>query len=285
MTDPTALTYREHLTDGDLALLGEPGRLRGQPDRIVERLARPETYEAVFGTGGADEPFLRAPPFLRASPFLTFAVAVHRASEELGATTFTREWVAPRQRVPVFDAHVLRDFVGDPLRRLFLVELLASYTHVASGSVWVQTARGWRRRRFSELDPVRLASLLEVVDERDRPGVYRRLGDLALFLTGVFPDHTALHGLGGVGRSRLLRSGGLTDAEPGREAEGVSVLELLGPRWYRMAVRQVRGPLTGTMRATADMAAHFPDARRILNFVTDRFLFPFRSHWFGAGGD
>jgi len=279
MTDPTALTYLEHLTDSDLALLGETGPLRRQPDRILERLARPETYEAVFGPGGADEPFLRA------SPFLTFAVAVHRAAEELGASTFTREWVAPRQRVPVFDAHVLRDFVGDPLRRLFLVELLASYTHVASGSVWVQTARGWRRRRFSELDPVRLASLLEVVDERDRPGVYRRLGDLALFLTGVFPDHTALHGLGGVGRSRLLRSGGLTDAEPGREAEGVSVLELLGPRWYRMAVRQVRGPLTGTMRATADMAAHFPGARRILNFVTDRFLFPFRSHWFGAGGD
>jgi hypothetical protein len=279
MTDPTALTYLEHLTDGDLALLGETGRLRRQPDRILERLARPETYEAVFGPGGADEPFLRA------SPFLTFAVAVHRAAEELGASTFTREWVAPRQRVPVFDAHVLSDFVGDPLRRLFLVELLASYTHVASGSVWVQTARGWRRRRFSELDPVRLASLLEVVDERDRPGVYRRLGDLALFLTGVFPDHTALHGLGGVGRSRLLRSGGLTDAEPGREAGGVSVLELLGPRWYRMAVRQVRGPLTGTMRATADMAAHFPDARRILNFVTDRFLFPFRSHWFGAGGE
>ena len=271
--------YLEHLTDSDLALLGETGPLRRQPDRILERLARPETYEAVFGPGGADEPFLRA------SPFLTFAVAVHRAAEELGASTFTREWVAPRQRVPVFDAHVLRDFVGDPLRRLFLVELLASYTHVASGSVWVQTARGWRRRRFSELDPVRLASLLEVVDERDRPGVYRRLGDLALFLTGVFPDHTALHGLGGVGRSRLLRSGGLTDAEPGREAGGVSVLELLGPRWYRMAVRQVRGPLTGTMRATADMAAHFPDARRILNFVTDRFLFPFRSHWFGAGGD
>ena len=279
MTDPTALTYLEHLTDGDLALLGDPTRLRGEPTRIVERLARPEAYEAVFGPGGANEPFLRA------SPFLTFAVAVHRAAEELGASTFTREWVAPRQRVPVFDAHVLRDFVGDPLRRLFLVELLASYTHVASGSVWVHTARGWRRRRFSELDPVRLASLLEVVDERDRPGVYRRLGDLALFLTGVFPDHTALHGLGGVGRSRLLRSGGLTDAEPGSEAGGVSVLEALGPRWYRMAVRHVRGPLTGTMRATADIAARFPDARRILNFVTDRFLFTFRAHWFGVSGD
>jgi hypothetical protein len=277
VTDPTALTYLEHLTDGDLAVLGEPARLRAEPDRIVERLARPETYEEVFGPEGANELFLRA------SPFLTFAVAVHRAADELGASTFTREWVAPRQRVPVFDAHVLRDFVGDPVRRLFLVELLASYTHVASGSVLVQTARGWRRRRFSELDPVRLASLLEVVDARDRAGVYRRLGDLALFLTGVFPDHTALHGLGGVGRSRLLRSGGLAPLEAGDDAGGVSILEALGPRWYRLAVRQVRGPLTGTMRATVDVAAHFPDARRILNFVTDRFLFPFRAHWFGVG--
>ena len=277
--DPSALTYLEHLTDGDLAVLGEPARLRAEPDRILERLARPETYEAVFGPAVANEPFLRA------SPFLTFAIAVHRAAEELGATTFTREWVAPRQRVPVFDAHVLSDFAGDPLRRLFLIELLASYTHVASGSVWVQTPRGWRRRRFSELDPVRLASLLEVVDERDRPGVYRRLGDLALFLTGVFPDHTALHGMGGVGRSRLLRAGGLADQETSREADDVSILEALGPRWYRLAVRQVRGPLTGTMRATADVAAHFADARRILNFVTDRFLFPFRSHWFGVSGD
>ena len=276
--DPTALTYLEHLTDGDLAVLGDPARLRAEPDRILERIARPDTYEAVFGPGGATEPFLRA------SPFLTFGVAVHRAAEELGASTFTREWVAPRQRVPVFDAHVLRDFAGDPLRRLFLVELLASYTHVASGSVWVQTSRGWRRRRFSELDPVRLASLLEVIDERDRPGVYRRLGDLALFLTGVFPDHTALHDMGGVGRSRLLRAGGLTDLDPSGEAGGVSILEALGPRWYRLAVRQVRGPLTGTMRATADMAAHFVDARRILNLVTDRFLFPFRSQWFGLSG-
>jgi hypothetical protein len=274
--DPTALTYLEHLTDGDLAVLGEPARLKAEPTRILERLARPETYEAVFGPGVANEPFLRA------SPFLTFAVAVHRGAEELGASSFTREWVAPRQRVPVFDAHVLHDFVGDPLRRLFLVELLASYTHVASGSVWVQTARGRRRRRFSELDPVRLASLLEVVDERDRPGVYRRLGDLALFLTGVFPDHTALHGVGGVGRTRLLRAGGLTDPDSSLESGGVSILEALGPRWYRLAVRQVRGPLTGTMRATADVAAHFADARRILNFVTDRFLFPFRSDWFGV---
>jgi hypothetical protein len=113
--------------------------------------------------------------------------------------------------------------------------LLASYVHVASGSVWVQTARGWRRRRrYSELDPIRLAALLEVVDEAERPGVWRRLGDLALFLTGVFPDHTDVPGVAPVRATRLLRSAGLGpgDAETGG---GVALLELLGRRWYRLA--------------------------------------------------
>src|SRR5256885_13132420 len=38
--------------------------------------------------------------------------------------------------------------------RLFLAELLASYTNVASGSTLVKTSRGWPRHRFSELDPM-----------------------------------------------------------------------------------------------------------------------------------
>src|SRR6266540_1530599 len=108
-----------------------------------------------------------------------------------GDPAFVGEWAGPRQRLPVFDVATLRDFLAAPARRLFLAELLASYVHVASGSVLVQTRRGWRRQRFSELDPVRLAALLDVVPAGERVGIYRRLGDLALFLTGVFPDHTA----------------------------------------------------------------------------------------------
>jgi hypothetical protein len=136
--------------------------------------------------------------------------------------------------VAVFDAPALRAFLAAPARRLFLAELLASYVHVASGSFWVRTARGWQRRRYSELDPVRLAALLEVVNEAERPGVWRRLGDLALFLTGIFPNHTDARGFGPMQAARLLRSAGLVpgDAEAGG---GVMLLELLGRRWYRLA--------------------------------------------------
>ena len=63
-----------------------------------------------------------------------------------------------------------------------------------------------RTRRFSELDPVRMAGLLEAVPQAERPGVYRRLGDVALFLTGVFPDYATTRALGPVNAARLLRA-------------------------------------------------------------------------------
>src|SRR6266540_652961 len=150
--------YLEHLSDADLALLGSAAgslpaeRLRGDPAMVERLLDDPRTFQAVFGGTG------RADPLLRASPFLVFALAIQRGAEDLREAAFVGEWAGPRQRLPVFDVATLRDFLAAPARRLFLAELLASYVHVASGSVLVQTRRGWRRQRFSELDPVRLAA-------------------------------------------------------------------------------------------------------------------------------
>jgi hypothetical protein len=183
----------------------------------------------------------------------------------------------------------LHDFLASSDRRIFLAELLASYTHVTSGTTWVPTRRGFRRQRFSELDPVRMASLLDVVADWERPGVYRRLGDLALFLTGVFPDHTETRGLGDVAEARLLRSGGLPASEPRVHAlpvpgfgGPVGMFERLGVRWYQLAVALIKAPLTGTMTVVGEVAERFGQARRILNFLTDRYLLPCRSQWFGG---
>jgi hypothetical protein len=288
----TGTAYLDHLTDDDLELLSRGHRaatgdvlrvveLRSRPELMDSLLARPEVFDAVFGVEkGVD-------PFLRGSPFLVFAVAVHRCVEDLGQAAFVPEWLGPRQRVAVFDVGALRDFLADSTRRFFLVELLASYTHVASGSFWVQTRRGWRRRRFSELDPVRLASLLEVVPEPERVGIYRRLGDLALFLTGVFPDHTAMRALAPIDTARLLRAARLTaDAgEPFGHVESVepagpvALLEHLGRRWYRLACDTAPSP-TGAMRVVGEVAERFRQARRVLNLVTDRHLFVLRDRWF-----
>ena len=209
-----------------------------------------------------------------ASPFLTFAVAVHRVAERLATTSYVDEWIGPRRRVPVFAVEPLRQLLGDPLRRFFFVELLASYTHVVSGSTWVATRRGWRRRRFSELDPVQLAGLLDSVPPAERPGVLRRLGDLALFLTGVFPDHTAATPLGRpLAEAQLRRSAGLEAAPPSAESSSFELLELLGGRWYRLASR-LTPAVSGSVEVLTTIAEHFADARRVLNTVTDTYLFP-----------
>ena len=271
--------YLEHLSDADLAFLGAAGQsrcdVRRDPDQLEALIDSTETFRALFTVAGRD-------PLLRGSPFLIFAVLVHRVVRDLRQATFIEEWVGPRQRVPVFDTESLRDFGADPLRRLFLAELLASYTNVASGSTLVKTTRGWRRRRFSELDPLRLIELAEVVPDADRPSVYRRLGDLSLFLTGIFPDYAGERLVAERDRSRLERVLGTAERERADRHDGVWLLEQLGRRAYRIA--QHGADRRAAMAAVlAEVSENFAAARRVLNFLTDHYLFPMRRQWFGTG--
>ena len=262
--------YREHLTAGDVAVLADMSAGRS----LTNVLSSPDLEQVVFGPD--------PDPHRAVSPFLTFAVAVHRVAERLARASYIDEWIGPRQRLPVFAVEPLRELLADPAQRFFFVELLASYTHVVSGSTWTATRRGWRRRRFSELDPVQLAGLLDAVPAAERPGVLRRLGDLALFLTGVFPDHTARTSLGRpLAEAQLLRTAGVAPERvaPG-SLNGFQLLELLGARWYQLTVRLSPAP-SGSVEVLAAIAERFTDARRILNVVTDTYLFPLREQWFG----
>ena len=261
--------YLEHLTDADLALLAEAaglpgaaGGLAANPERVEALLGDPAVYRALFERDGED-------PLLHASPFLAFSVLLARVEWELSRATFLEEWVGPGRRVPVFDTAGPRDLLRERRHRLFLAELLTSYTRVASGSVWVRTRRGWRRRRYSELDPLRLAELLEVVPQSERHAVLRRLGDLALFLTGVFPDHAGSRPIPPVQLQRLLRllDAGAELLRPVGDAGPIEVLDRLGRHAYRLA-------------GLAEVSERFAQARRALNFLADRHLFAIRNRWF-----
>src|ERR1700736_919531 len=88
--------------------------------------------------------------------------------------SYVEEWLGPRQRLPIFDVQVFRDFASDSANLDRLAQLLASYVRIASGSIWWRSGGRWRRRRYSELNPLDLAEL----------GNFGRLGDLALFMSG-----------------------------------------------------------------------------------------------------
>ncbi|HZP95931.1 MAG TPA: hypothetical protein VFC31_06310 [Candidatus Limnocylindria bacterium] len=219
-----------------------------------------------------------------ASPLQTFGALIARTADDLSSLSFVAEWVGPSERVPVFDVASLRDFASDTDRRIFLAELLASYTHVASGPIWSRTPRGWRKRRYSELDPLWLGELIEAVPDAQRGAVLRRLGDLALFLAGVFPDHVGRHPLeprhlARITRAIEAREGpiGVPPVAAGAFREGgVRVLEWLGRVCYRLAERHaVRGS-----DVLPEVAERIVDGRRFLNLLTDRYLFPLRERWF-----
>ena len=222
---------------------------------------------------------------VQASPFLIFALLVQRATTELASAAHVPERTGLRQRVPLFDAPALRDFLADTARRLFLAELLASFTRVASGRYRVRVAGRTRTRRFSELDPVRLAGLLDAVPDAERPGVYRRLGDVSLFLTGVFPDYVTSRAFGPVDAGRLLRAAGLPGPQRERLAAGpaIDLLEHLGARWYRTAC-ELAPVRTARLAVAGDVADRFRQARRVLNHLADRYLQAAGQSWFSAPG-
>jgi hypothetical protein len=268
------------LTAADLALLAELAG-PGAPAQVEALLRHPAVYAGLFGGGDADTR-------LFASPYLAFTVLVHRVAADLEQAAFVDEWLGPGRTVPVFDVAALREFLADGGRRAFLAELLASYTKVASGSVWRRTPRGWRRRRYSDLDPIELAQLLEVVPPEQRPAVCRRLGDLALFLSGVFPEHAAAHPLEPRHLDRIRRLLDATGLDRPSSVEelamatgpqrGIWTLEWLGRRAYRLAVR------AGTAeRELREVAEAFGRARRVLNVLTGRQLHLTRERWFPTG--
>lgn len=288
-----ALLYLEHLTDEDLLVLVEGAELNRDPQRIVALLRdRPELIDNLLDQPGVFEHLFgqgRDPsPYCRISPFLAFLVLIHHSMIELRDRPFTAEWTGPQRRLPVFEVESMRRFLENPLHRLYLAELLTSYTKVVSGAVWVQTRRGLRRQRFNEMDPLRLVALLDAVGTSERWAILRRLGDLALFLTGVFPDHAGRQTLRPQELQLLAQSGRidprqlrqrLASEAPEDPTGTIAALELMGGRWYRLAAANTRGG-TVMRNVLMDIAEEFRAPRRVLNYIADRHLHSIRSEWF-----
>lgn len=259
--EAVARRYGEHLTDHDLLILtgGQAEQvlvLRRQPTRVLDLLDRPSVADAVLAAR-RDE----LGRFSYVSPFLVFAAAVHRTSNALAGRWHVTDRTGPRFRLPLFDGPVLASFAAKPQHRLFLAELLASYARLASGALWQRGEHGWRRQRWDELDLPRLAGLREALPVEEQPGLWRRIGDGALFLAGVFPDY-AERSLGLVEIARLQRATGLRLASAEGPVSGL-LEELAGRAYQRVGASVPRAVVESPQLA-----------RRVLTLVADGYLFP-----------
>jgi hypothetical protein len=118
-----------------------------------------------------------------------------------------------------------------------------------------------RAYRADPAEPARFLYLVDLVAAMDTPDGRRQflvrahLGNYALWLTGIFPDHVT---------ARVHRRG----------APGIEYFEAMGATGYRLAadtpVAAEHG-LDGLFRTAAEA---FPELRIALNRVSDRYLFP-----------
>jgi hypothetical protein len=287
-TDRVGTAYLDQLTDADLRALvraedvsrsdadARIRALRRSPGLVLDVLDRPATSAALLNL----TPHQTTAQFSFISPFLVFAAAIHRTAADLATSSYTAERAAPRLRVPLFDTGQLSRYLASPSNRLFLVELLTGFARTASGVTTVRTPKGPRRRRWNSLDLATLAALLDTLPERERPRLWRRLGDLSLFLSGVFPDAATQAAFGRIDVQRLARISRIT-AEPNTGIVPTDVLEWLGSHWYRLAGS---GASAATTRPLPDSSDRFRQARRVLNAATDKYLFPISTDWFAGPG-
>jgi hypothetical protein len=78
----------------------------------------------------------------------------------------------------------------------------------------------------------------------------------------------------------LRAAGAADDATPGGGPGGALLfLEWLGSRWYHLACSTAL-LRTSALDEVGDVADRFSQARRVLTFITDRYLFGARDQWF-----
>jgi hypothetical protein len=260
-----------HFTDEDLRFVAEtvggdrctpaeaPTVLRERGDLLDVMLEDDRLAHRLLG----DEQAL-----LRVSPRFVFSVLLRRVVRDLRERPYTLERT-PAETVAVFDAPRVRRFIAEPAIWSYLVAMLTSFIRTEYVTLWLQRGEHFIRRRFSTTSLQDMLDLSGLVGEEDAPPVFRRIADIALFQSGIFPD--SLRGIkpgSALGRARAV--------SPTLES-----YEEHGRRFYRLAARPQAGPEGRVLEALAD---EFPTARKTLELLSDRYLRWTPVRWFQFRG-
>lgn len=245
------------LTDGDLRFLVSTLSPASADNSRLLRALRED--EEILHAMLSDERLFRhlaedAEAHLRISPRLFFAVLLAKASRDLEGRGYTFERLAGHEAI-VFDGEEVLQLLRDAPIADYLVELLVSFVRVQSYSTTVKVREGlWRRYRFSDLDLESLIRYTATLSEDERFLPYKRIADLCLFLTGVFPEY-------------VERRGGTGDRVRGRE-----VVVESGRHFYRAAARHPDAHQTPGGEILATLADKFDLASKPLTHLADRYL-------------
>lgn len=264
------------LSDSDLRFVVRTVATQRQDhDRVAEIVRdKPDILdvmledERLFRRVTEDEQVL-----MEISPWLLFSILVRHAVKELAGERFTVERTGATERVPVFDADRVTELMRDPALRDYLVDLLASFVRTESTTVWYRSGRRFRRRTYSDLDLDDMIGLASRVPPELRFPYYKRIGDICLFVTGVFPEYVLPGHDPGVAMRAPLRWSRFRRSLPDYAVEA--------RRFYGLAAAHVRARESRLAGVLSTLAEHFDLARKPLNVVSDRYIRLQRGRWFG----
>ncbi len=207
--------------------------------------------------------------WVRISPYLLFTVLLRRARKDLHSGGYTLERLGPSQLLPVFDGPLVASLLEDGEVRDYLSAMLTSFTRVHSTVVYFRHRGRTHRRSFSDMDIDDMVELSQGVEPEGRFPFFKRIGDIAMFLVGIFPEYVAAASAGAHQRPRLA----------GRKLRTAEEYQEEGRRFYLMAA-ECAPPGGGAGELLGKMAGNFDLARKPLNLVSERYI-PFsRFQWF-----
>ena len=268
---------RGGITESDLDFVVEAASPGVQDSELLKRLVREDRAfkEAMIGD---DRVFQRVmndeEVFLKISPPLYFEVLLRRAHKELQVATHTVER-AGRQSLPVFDTGDVLDFLSRPEAIGYLAQMLASFIRIESYVMRVRVGRGIRRRvRYNDMDVDSLVRFCAAADEEHRFGYYRRIADVCLFVSGVFPNHTYI----GFGRP----SGERSPATLRRMRRSLEDYEVEGRRFYGLAEKHPTARVMNLTGVFGLLRERFAEARKPLTFIASQYLHSHKHQLFGV---
>ena len=207
--------------------------------------------------------------FLYISPALFFEILLRNSHRELETVAYTEERQG-RMSIPVFDTPNVLEFMEQPGVVEYLASMMASFTRINSYTVPVRVRRGVRRRvRYNDMDVDSLIRFAADADPEQKFGYYKRIADVCLFLSGVFPDSAQTR----AGNSPLPRSW--------RMRRTLEEYEREGRTFYGLAQEHPAARVLELSQVFAALKENFNAARKPLTFVATRFLHAKKRQLFG----
>jgi hypothetical protein len=229
--------------------------------RLVDTVKDDEAFleamlgdERLFDRVMSDETIL-----LQITAKLFFRVLLAQARSDLRQASYTVE-LRSRQKIPVFDSHCVVDLLGHRKIRDYLAEMLASFTRIHSFTWPVRVRKGiWFKHRFSDLDIDSLIRLCQSIEEPHRFSFYKRIADVCLFISGMFPEYaqSSAYSLG------ARRRRGKRDLEEYEEE---------GRQFYKLAAEHEGAAIMELSDALDTLAQNFTLAEKPLRFLSEHYL-------------